>query len=106
MAASIQGVFIQGGDEVNLNELTIPQLAALIASARLFVSNDTGPMHIGPAVGVRTLGLFSVGYPQHFRPIGADDRFLRANPIEKIETEDVIAVVREMWTIAGPDLRC
>jgi heptosyltransferase-3 len=87
-------------------DLTIPQLAALIASARLFVSNDTGPMHIGPAVGVRTLGLFSVGYPEHFRPIGPDDRFLRANPIEKIETEDVIAEVKEMWTIADPNLRC
>jgi ADP-heptose:LPS heptosyltransferase len=87
-------------------DLSIPQLAALIASARLFVSNDTGPMHIGPAVGVRTLGLFSVGYPEHFRPIGSADRFLRANPIEKIETEDVIAVVEEMWTIGDPNLRC
>ena len=85
---------------------TIPQLAALIASARLFVSNDTGPMHIGPAVGVQTLGLFSVGYPEHFRPIGTNDRFLRANPIEEIETEDVIAVVEQMWTIADPNLRC
>jgi hypothetical protein len=57
-------------------------------------------------VGVRTLGLFSVGYPEHFRPIGPNDRFLRANPIEKIETKDVIAVVDEMWAIADPGLRC
>ena len=86
-------------------DLTLPQVAALIASARLFVSNDTGPMHIGPAVGVQTLGLFSVGYPEHFRPIGPNDRFLRANPIDKIETKEVIAVVEEMWTIADPNLR-
>ena len=58
-------------------ELTLPELAAVIASARLLVSNDTGPMHIGPAVGVPTLGLFSVGYPEHFRPMGAGDRYLR-----------------------------
>src|SRR5437867_3367523 len=64
------------------SDITIPQLAALIASARIFISNDTGPMHIGPAVDVRTLGLFSVGYPEHFRPIGPNDRFLTGNPIE------------------------
>jgi ADP-heptose:LPS heptosyltransferase len=87
-------------------DISIPQMAALIASAHLFVSNDTGPMHIGPVVGVRTLGLFSVGYPEHFRPIGPNDRFLRANPIEKIETKDVIAAVDEMWAIADPGLRC
>jgi len=87
-------------------DLTIPQLAALIASARLLISNDTGPMHIGPAVGIRTLGLFSVGYPQHFRPIGPNDKFLRGNPIEQIEANDVIAEMREMWVTADRDLRC
>jgi ADP-heptose:LPS heptosyltransferase len=86
-------------------DVTIPQLTALISSAQLLVSNDTGPMHIGPAVGVRTLGLFSVGYPEHFRPIGPDDRFLRANPIEKIEVSAVIGTVGEMWPIADRDLR-
>lgn len=87
------------------SELTLPELAAVIASARLLVSNDTGPMHIGPAVGVLTLGLFSAGYPEHFRPIGAGDRYLRDNPIDKIEVADVIANVSEMWAIAGRDPR-
>jgi heptosyltransferase-3 len=86
-------------------ELTLPELARVIASARLFVSNDTGPMHIGPAVGVPTLGLFSVGYPEHFRPLGAGDRYLRRNPIGKIEVAEVIANVSEMWAIAGRDPR-
>jgi ADP-heptose:LPS heptosyltransferase len=86
-------------------DLTLPQLAGFIGSSRLFVSNDTGPMHIGPAVGVPTLGLFSVGYPEHFRPIGPSDKFLRANPIEKIEVKDVIGAVEEMWATADRDLR-
>jgi ADP-heptose:LPS heptosyltransferase len=86
-------------------DLTIGQLTALISSAQLLVSNDTGPMHIGPAAGVRTLGLFSVGYPEHFRPIGPRDRFLRANPIERIEVSDVIAAVEEMWASVDRDLR-
>ena len=88
------------------SDITIPQLAALIGSARILISNDTGPMHIGPAVGVRTLGLFSVGYPEHFRPIGPNDMFLRGKPIEKIQIRDVIAIANEMWITAGPNLRC
>lgn len=88
------------------SNVAVPQLVALIASARAFVSNDTGPMHIGPAVGVSTLGLFSVGYPEHFRPIGPNGRFLRANPIEKIDVREVKKAVVEMWATADPGLRC
>jgi ADP-heptose:LPS heptosyltransferase len=86
-------------------DLTLPQLVDVIASAHLLVSNDTGPMHIGPAIGVRTLGLFSVGYPEHFRPIGVGDRFLRGNPIERIEVKNVLEAVEEMWVTADRDLR-
>ena len=86
-------------------DLTLRQLAEAIASAQLLISNDTGPMHLGPALGVRTLGLFSVGYPEHFRPIGPNGRFLRANPIDKIEVKEVIEALEEMWTTAGRDLQ-
>ena len=54
------------------------------------------------AVGVPTLGLFSVGYPQHFRPVGPNDRFLRANPIAVIDTREVMDGVEEMWATARP----
>ena len=86
-------------------DLTLPRLAATIASARVLVSNDTGPMHIGPAVGVPTLGLFSVGFPEHFRPVGPNDRYLRGEPIERIEVREVTAIVEQMWTTVDPDLR-
>lgn len=82
--------------------LTLAQLAGTIAAARLLISNDTGPMHIGPAVGVTTLGLFSVGFPEHFRPIGPDDRYLCGMPIERIKAGDVIANMEQMWTTVGP----
>ena len=91
-------------DRLSLStDLTLPELAKVIASARLLISNDTGPMHIGPAVGVRTLGLFSVGFPEHFRPIGNGDRFLRAIPIERIRVDEVVEVMEEMWAIVGRD---
>ena len=84
----------------------LPQLAGLIASARVFVSNDTGPMHFGPAIGVPTLGLFSVGYPEHFRPTGSHDRFLRESPIDRIEVNKAIEAAAEMWaTAVDPNFR-
>jgi len=96
----------QNSDKLSVfTDLTLPQLASVIASAQLLVSNDTGPMHMGPALEVRTLGLFSVGYPEHFRPTGPNDRFLRGIPIERIEVKNVLETVEEMWTIADRDLR-
>ena len=80
-----------------LNDVSIPQLSAVIARSRLLVSNDTGPMHLGPALGIPTLGLFSVGYPEHYRPLGEHSRFLRAQKIEDISAEDVCRHLREMW---------
>jgi heptosyltransferase-2 len=80
-----------------LNDVSIPHLSAVIARSQLLVSNDTGPMHLGPALGVPTLGLFSVGYPEHYRPLGERSRFLRAERIEEIANEDVIRQAREMW---------
>jgi ADP-heptose:LPS heptosyltransferase len=84
-------------------DVSLPQLAALIASSRLLVSNDTGPMHLGPALGVPTLALFSVGYPEHFSPTGPSDRFLRENPIDRIEVNKVIEATEQMWATAAAD---
>jgi heptosyltransferase-2 len=79
------------------SNLDLRELVSTIASGHLLVSNDTGPMHIGPAVGVPTIGLFSVGYPEHFKPTGKHDRFLRGNPIEAIEAQNVMKVIEEIW---------
>jgi heptosyltransferase III len=85
--------------------LTIPQLAAVAQAAQIWISNDTGPMHLGPILGVPTLGLFSIGLPEHFRPMGPNDRFIRASPIERITVEEVIENVDKMRAKERPDLR-
>jgi ADP-heptose:LPS heptosyltransferase len=87
-----------------LSGLSIPQLAATVESAQLLVSNDTGPMHLGPALGVPTLGLFSVGIPAHFRPAGERDRFLQRNPIVDIGVEEVVAAVEQIRVSARSGL--
>ncbi|MFP6664432.1 MAG: glycosyltransferase family 9 protein [Deltaproteobacteria bacterium] len=53
-------------------------LAALIESAAVFVSADTGPMHLAAAKGVRCVALFGPKDPAIYRPYGRDHRVLRA----------------------------
>jgi ADP-heptose:LPS heptosyltransferase len=81
-----------------LQDLSIPQMAAVIENSRLLVSNDTGPMHLGPALAIPTLGLFSVGLPAHFRPSGSGDRFLQRESLDRITSGEVIGVIDEMWS--------
>jgi heptosyltransferase I len=89
-----------------LPDLSIPNLAAMIFRARILVSNDTGPMHLGPALGVPTVGIFSVGIPTHFRPTGPTDRYVQGNPIENVSVNDVISAVNQVWEpIDRPNLR-
>ena len=89
---------------LGFSTLTIPHLAAAVESASLWISNDTGPLHLGPILGVPTLGLFSIGLPEHFRPTGSNDVFIQGNPIETITTEEVIGRVEELWSTVRPDL--
>ena len=61
------------------------------------MSNDTGPMHIGPALGVPTIGIFAGGSPNQYRPAGPLDRFIQGNSMEEIEVEAVIDALEEIW---------
>ena len=103
-------VFITGGRKLLLSrddifvfsDLTIPQLAAVVARARILVSNDTGPMHLGPILGIPTVGIFSVGFPSHFRPLGVGDSFVQRNPIEAIGVDEVCEAVERVLATSGP----
>ncbi len=43
---------------------TLPELAAVLRRARIFVGSDTGPLHIAAAVGTPCVGLFGTTRPQ------------------------------------------
>ncbi len=56
---------------VNLaGELSIGGLHALLELADLFVTNDSGPMHLAAALGTPTLGLFGPETPLMYGPLG------------------------------------
>jgi ADP-heptose:LPS heptosyltransferase len=55
-------------DWLFINQPNIRGLLAFIEGADALVANDSGPMHVGPAVGTPTLGLFGPGEPEIWFP--------------------------------------
>ena len=79
-----------------LDKLTIPELASALARLAVFVSNDTGPMHIAVAVGTSVVALLDRPTPNSFVPIESHHRVMYGERIHDITTEDVYAVTREL----------
>jgi ADP-heptose:LPS heptosyltransferase len=50
-------------------KLTLAELVALIARAALYVSNDSGPVHLASALGVPVLGLYGPNTPRLYGPL-------------------------------------
>ena len=55
----------------------ILQLAALLKRCHLFISNDTGPMHVAAAVGTPVVALFGSTNPVSTSPLGRGHRIIR-----------------------------
>jgi heptosyltransferase-2 len=77
---------------------SLTQLAALMRKMRLYITNDTGTMHLAAAAGVPTLSLFGPTDPHQWAPPGAAHRFLAANNgnIESISLEQVQMTAKAM----------
>ncbi|MDA1049633.1 MAG: glycosyltransferase family 9 protein [Planctomycetota bacterium] len=59
-----QIVACSGGRAVLAPPTTLPELAAVLRRARMFVGSDTGPLHIAAAVGTPCVGLFGTTRPE------------------------------------------
>jgi predicted lipopolysaccharide heptosyltransferase III len=53
---------------VSLTDLSLPEVTALAARARLFVGNDSGIAHIAAAVGAPSVVIFGSSNVNHWRP--------------------------------------
>ncbi|MCA9136362.1 MAG: glycosyltransferase family 9 protein [Planctomycetales bacterium] len=68
MAADI--VSSSNGTAIMAPETDLQHLAAMIETADLFISNDTGPLHMAVAVGTKTIGLYGATKPGDSGPYG------------------------------------
>ena len=84
---------------VVLDRLTVPQLAAAAALLSVFVSNDTGPMHIAAAVGTPVVILMQ-HHPMFncYIPPGERHRVVAARAIDEIGTDLAYAAARAAFT--------
>lgn len=95
---------------------SISQLASLLKRCRLFISNDSGPVHIASAVGTPVIAIFGRNQaglsPRRWGPLGSKDKFLHKEAgcliclahnckkgfkcLAKISAEDVLKVADEI----------
>ena len=69
---------------INLGGKTsVSQMASLLKRCNLFISNDSGPVHVGSAVGAPTISIFGRAQkglgPKRWGPLGEKDRVLHKN---------------------------
>lgn len=80
-------------------QLTLRQLAVLLQRSRLLVSNDSGPVHLAAAVGVKTVVLFGTQDPAtgpgRWGPFGEGHRVIWKPTMEAIGVEEVFDVVEQ-----------
>jgi len=67
------------------------QLAGLLAQAKAYTGNDSGPSHLAAALGTPTLALFGATNPVHFAPVGRTVRVVQGETMAAIEVETVLA---------------
>ncbi len=76
LAQKISSALVKPGIDV-AGKTNLRQLAALVAQLDLYISNDSGPMHIAAAVGTPVIDLHSgTDYPSMWRPWGAQHTVL------------------------------
>lgn len=67
---------------------TLNELMALMQRAKIFIGNESGPLHIAAAMDIPTIGLYGPGLPEVFYPLSDRSvvihKILKCNPCDQI----------------------
>ena len=85
------------------DRLTIPQLISAQARLTVFVSNDTGPVHLAAAVGVPVIVVLDRPDPHGFLPIGDQHRVIFGQSITAVRVPDVYRAAHEVISLNRTD---
>ncbi|HEY4975488.1 MAG TPA: glycosyltransferase family 9 protein [Steroidobacteraceae bacterium] len=75
-------------------------LTAAIAATRMFISTDTGPMHLASSTAVPTVGLFLASDPGLYGPLKPQDLGIN---ISRHSPREVAQACQRLWLAAGLD---
>lgn len=76
------------------------KLASILKHIDLYVSNDTGVMHLAAYSGTKTLSVFRNGKPEEWLPLFNESKYVKSNTdkIADIKVEDVFKKAEEFYT--------
>jgi heptosyltransferase-2 len=78
----------------------IPEVAALISLSDLFISNDTGIMHVAGATNVPQISIFGPTNPFNWAPVGENKFFIRKSDlIDDVKVDDVYELCRSILKV-------
>lgn len=77
------------------------ELIALIAGARVFVGNDSGPAHVAAATGCPCVVIFGFTNPAEWRPWQSEHRIVHTNAVFEYRRGDKSVAVSEGRAIAS-----
>jgi ADP-heptose:LPS heptosyltransferase len=88
--------YVTNHSTVKINKFinqSIAEIAALISLSDLFISNDTGIMHVAGTTDTPLISLFGPTNPFNWAPCGKDKIFIRKSDlIDDIQTDDVFKI--------------
>jgi ADP-heptose:LPS heptosyltransferase len=100
LAAHLDNVSWCAGPEESLDGAVrisgLFELAKWLASARVFLGNDSGITHLAAAVETPVVAIFGPTDPAVWAPRGPHVRVLRGQPIDSISTQTVLEAARSL----------
>ncbi len=77
---------------------SIPQLAALISKSDLFITNDTGVMHVAGTTQTPQISIFGPTNPFNWAPVGHEKYFLRKSEFTSdVDEEEVFNLCKYIF---------
>ena len=83
-----------------LNNAPVKKLGAVLSMIDLYITNDTGTMHIAGYSGTNLISLFGPTNPNEWAPKGKNQRYIKAadNNINSIRVEEVFELAKTFLT--------
>ena len=78
------GAALGGLPHLTSVKVSLREMTALIEQCDLLLCNDSGPMHIAAALGVRTVAVFGSGIESWFGPLGPGHVIVRGEGASKV----------------------